>query len=114
MWLVQKVNADWRIVDNNNEPLINGGKNKNGEFVYMPTQYWIPRIQIMFMAEDPIIFAKRIAFAVKERFKCENSLRYNLYLDCMPNENTGELNNYVLRRVVSLAKNSIFFKNYKM
>ncbi|KAH8863214.1 Dynein heavy chain 1, axonemal [Schistosoma japonicum] len=61
----------------------------------------------MFLAEDPHIFARRVANAFKSRQQHESALRYNMYLDCMPNEGIGELSSAVLKRMTFLAKGCI-------
>ncbi|XP_041969812.1 dynein axonemal heavy chain 1-like [Aricia agestis] len=43
----------------------------------------IPRIRLMFKAEDPETFARRVQFAVQLRDEVENNLRFYLYLDCL-------------------------------
>ncbi|CAL1534974.1 unnamed protein product, partial [Lymnaea stagnalis] len=45
----------------------------------------------MFRAEDPRIFADRVAFAYQSRKQCEAELRYTLYVDCMPMDGLGNL-----------------------
>lgn len=114
LWLVQKVNKDGRIVDPSGKPVVNGGLLKNGMFVELRAQYWIPRIQLMFLAEDPDIFAQRVASAYRERQKHEAGLRYNLYLDCMPNEGIGELSSTTIKHMLFLAKDdTCTVKNYQ-
>ncbi|CAF4763844.1 unnamed protein product [Pieris macdunnoughi] len=43
----------------------------------------IPRIRLMFKADDPETFARRVKFAVDLRNEVENNLRFYLYLDCL-------------------------------
>ncbi|XP_060806154.1 dynein axonemal heavy chain 1-like [Amyelois transitella] len=43
----------------------------------------IPRIRLMFKADDPETFANRVKFAVDLRREVENNLRFYLYLDCL-------------------------------
>ena len=70
----------------------------------MPSQYWIPRVRLMFCAEDPQTYAKRVANAFVLRRSTEALLRYNLYIDCMPMEGVGELDQASLRRMTEWAK----------
>ncbi|KAM4652007.1 dynein axonemal heavy chain 1 [Discoglossus pictus] len=49
-----------------------------------PYQYWVPRIRLLFCAENPQVFAQRVAAASQLRKKTEALLMYNLYIDCMP------------------------------
>ncbi|CAL7945370.1 unnamed protein product [Xylocopa violacea] len=46
-------------------------------------EFKLPRIYIRFYAEDPRIFAKRLAAAIQQRRVAEASIKYNFYLDCM-------------------------------
>ncbi|XP_052749829.1 dynein axonemal heavy chain 1-like isoform X2 [Galleria mellonella] len=46
-------------------------------------RYNIPRIRLMFKADDPETFAQRVKFAVDLRREVENNLRFYLYLDCL-------------------------------
>ncbi|CAH8592966.1 unnamed protein product [Schistosoma turkestanicum] len=104
LWFVQKVDSSGRIVDENGKPVVNVGLLPREKPLDLQTQYWIPRIQVMFLAEDPQIFARRVATAFKSRQEHESALRYNLCLDCMPNERIGELSSVALRRMTFLAK----------
>lgn len=72
----------------------------------LKNQYWIHRVRLMFKSEDPTIFAERIAEAFKLRKDTEALLRYNLYVDCMPMDGVGELDQASLKRMVECAKNS--------
>jgi len=60
----------------------------------------------MFCAEDPRVFACRVANAFKLRKETEALLRYNLYIDCMPMDGVGELDQASLKRMIDCAKNS--------
>lgn len=70
----------------------------------MPNRYWVPRVQLYFKAEDPAVFAKRVASSYKARRYTESLLRYNLYIDCMPMEGVGELDQASLKRMTEWAK----------
>ncbi|KAK2862487.1 hypothetical protein Q5P01_002020 [Channa striata] len=48
------------------------------------TRYWVPRIRLLFIAEDPRVFVERIEFALKWRENTEALLLYHLSVDCMP------------------------------
>ncbi|XP_041639844.1 dynein heavy chain 1, axonemal [Cheilinus undulatus] len=69
-YLVQKVdqNAHWAGINNNEAG----------------TEYWIPRIRLLFMAEDPHMFVERIQFALHLRDNTEALILYHLSVDCMP------------------------------
>lgn len=45
---------------------------------------WIPRIRLLFMAEDPRVFVERIKFALRWRESTEALILYHLSVDCMP------------------------------
>lgn len=64
---------------------------------------WIPRIRLMFCAEDPTVFADRVAYAYNLRLKTEALLRYHLYVDCMPVDGLTELDTCSLDRMVRWA-----------
>ncbi len=70
----------------------------------LPTQYWIPRIRIMFAAEDPAKYVRRVAEAFHARKYTEALLRYNLYVDNMPMEGVGELDSASMKRITEWAK----------
>ena len=72
--------------------------------------YWIPRIRVMFLAEDPTVFARRVAHAHMSRSKTEALLRYHLYIDCMPTDEMAELDSDSLHRIVSTARSSLRLK----
>lgn len=46
--------------------------------------YWVPRIRLLFFAEDPRVFVERVQFAFKWRENTEALLLYHLSVDCMP------------------------------
>ncbi|XP_058497468.1 dynein axonemal heavy chain 1 [Solea solea] len=63
-------------------------------------KYWVPRIRLLFSAEDPRVFIERLQFALREREKRESELFYNLALDCMPIwEGTPSLDTHSLKRM---------------
>lgn len=47
---------------------------------------WLPRIHLMFKAENPEVFAQRVVKAHHARKEAESLLRYNLYVDSMPSD----------------------------
>ena len=75
-----------------------------GSRLSIPGQYWVPRIRLMFSAEDPRMFAERVANAFAFRRQTEALLRYHLYIDCMPMEGVGELDQASLKRMTDWAK----------
>lgn len=102
-WFVQKTDSSDRILNKEGQPIVNGGMDSHGYYCQLDSQYWIPRIQLMFLAEDPVIFAKRIASAYKARNEAESTIRYNLYLDCMPLNGVAEMDQRVLDDITELA-----------
>jgi len=58
----------------------------------------------MFRAEDPRLFAERLADAFDARQQTEALLRYHLYVDCMPMDGVGELDQASLKRMTDWAK----------
>lgn len=46
--------------------------------------FLLPRIYVMFCAEDPQLFCERVKAAVELRTLMQNYMRYHLYVDCMP------------------------------
>ena len=104
LWLVQKLNKQGRIVDLFGKSVVDGGKRSDGTRLRLDSQYWIPRVRLMFYAEDPATFAKRVANAFRQRKSTESELRYHLYIDCMPMEGVGELDQASLKRMTEWAK----------
>ncbi|EFC47930.1 hypothetical protein NAEGRDRAFT_78559 [Naegleria gruberi] len=52
---------------------------------------WLPRIYVMFLAENPVNFAKRVAHAHKSRKVAESLIRYFLYIEHMPSDDSSPL-----------------------
>lgn len=48
------------------------------------SKHWVPRIRLLFKAEDPRVFAERIHFALRLRKNAEKQLLWDLTVDCMP------------------------------
>ncbi|KAI4462801.1 dynein heavy chain 1 axonemal-like protein [Holotrichia oblita] len=65
--------------------------------------YEIPRIYLMFKAEDPMIFARRIKAAVDLRNQTESTIRYEFYLDCMTLTGTYDIDDASWNRIIRLA-----------
>lgn len=75
-----------------------------------PNQYWIPRIQLHFLAEDPRNFATRIEAAFFERKLVENYLRYQFYVDCMPIDGLLDMDPVSFRRSIDFVKSGVGLK----
>lgn len=69
-------------------------------------QVELPRLQIMFLGEDPFVFAKRIVRALQSCDVARHGLLYNLYIDSMPVEGVPMLAPEQLNRVMTLALNT--------
>uniref|UniRef100_W5KGW7 Uncharacterized protein n=1 Tax=Astyanax mexicanus TaxID=7994 RepID=W5KGW7_ASTMX len=81
-YLVQKADPLGRIRDRNGKPAVPGAQRNKDSL--LAGQFWVPRIRLMFCAEDPRIFAQRVQFALNSRKTTEAMLLYNLCVDCMP------------------------------
>lgn len=63
-------------------------------------RHWIPRIRLLFSAEDPRVFVRRIQFAMRLRANSEALILYNLTVDCMPIwDETPSIDPHCLRRI---------------
>ncbi len=51
----------------------------------------LTRINLLFNAEDPRIFAQRVAQAHQERIFADSQIRYNFFIDNMPTLELPEL-----------------------
>jgi len=49
-----------------------------GSRVMLTSQYWVPRVQLMFRAEDARVFARRVADAYRLRKRTEGLIRYHV------------------------------------
>ncbi|KAM3621699.1 uncharacterized protein V6R79_014713 [Siganus canaliculatus] len=68
------------------------------------TKYWVPRIRLLFRAEDPRVFVERIQFAKQLRERAEALIFYQLSVDCMPTwKGTPSLNTECIQRVKKKA-----------
>jgi len=74
-------------------------------------QFWVPRIRLMFCAEDPVNFARRVVDAFELRRKTEVLLRYHLYIDCMPTDGVPDISAQSLRRIIKWSKGSKMSSN---
>lgn len=58
----------------------------------------------MFRGEDPRVFARRVVDAFRRRKNSEALVRYSLYVDCMPMEGVGELDQASLKRMIEASR----------
>ena len=79
-------------------------KSSSSELNKKPVQFWVPRIRLMFCAEDPVNFAHRVVDAFELRRKTEILLRYHLYIDCMPTEGVSSITPEALKRITRWSK----------
>ncbi|XP_038627172.1 dynein heavy chain 1, axonemal [Tachyglossus aculeatus] len=84
LYLVHKMKEKGKVRDEEGQIILNGGMTPAGRAPLLPCQYWVPRIQLLFGSENPLVFAQRVISASSLRKKTEELLRYNLYLDCIP------------------------------
>jgi len=71
----------------------------------------LERINLLFDAEDPRIFAKRVAQAHSERIYADSQIRYHFYIDCMPQQGLHELDTEQQFRILSMATENKAFKD---
>lgn len=65
----------------------------------------LPRLRVLFAAEDPVLFAERCAAAHTARRFAELMIRYNFYIDNMPTDDVQTLNiDQVERMLESVRK----------
>ncbi|XP_062843095.1 dynein axonemal heavy chain 1 [Trichomycterus rosablanca] len=81
-YMVQKADTDGRVRDSRGKPVTIGADTIKGPL--QPDQYWVPRIRLLFCAEDPHLFVQRVQFALSARRDTEALLLYHLCIDCMP------------------------------
>ena len=65
----------------------------------------ISKINLVFGAEDPFQFAKRVAFAHQRRKYAESLIRYYFYIDNMPTEEIPTLNSEQKEKIVRKSTN---------
>ncbi|NXX05401.1 DYH1 protein, partial [Larus smithsonianus] len=74
-----------------------------GRAPLLSCQYWVPRVCLLFLAEDPQVFAQRVAFANSLRKKTQALLLYHLYVDCMPTDGLNSISEKSLQKMKLLA-----------
>ncbi|XP_078663939.1 dynein axonemal heavy chain 1-like [Branchiostoma floridae x Branchiostoma belcheri] len=111
LYLVQKLDKHGKLA---NKPLPDDSiytRNGPQTRIFMSNQYWIPRVRLMFCAEDPAVFTRRVADAVRARKLTESLIRYNLYVDCMPMDGMGEVEPASFQKMLKWAKDTPFLKD---
>ncbi|XP_008052032.1 dynein heavy chain 1, axonemal-like, partial [Carlito syrichta] len=99
LYLVHKTDEKGLVRDETGKPILNGGVTPEGRPPLQLCQYWVPRIQLLFCAEDPRVFTQRVVRANALRKNTEALLLYNLYIDCMPSEGQRIINEQSLSRI---------------
>lgn len=72
----------------------------------------LPRIFVMFLAEDPEVFVRRVVAAYNLRRETEALLSYSLCVDCMPPDAGQAVDESVLHRMLSLASSNKHVSKY--
>ncbi|XP_073667291.1 dynein axonemal heavy chain 1 [Tursiops truncatus] len=103
LYLVHKTNKDGLVRDEMGKPILNGGVTAEGRPPLLFCQYWVPRIQLLFCAEDPRVFTQRVVQANALRKNTEALLLYNLYVDCMPSEGQRLISEQSLSKIKQWA-----------
>ncbi|XP_040850525.1 dynein heavy chain 1, axonemal [Ochotona curzoniae] len=103
LYLVHKTDKRGLVRDEMGNPILNGGLTAEGRPPLLPCQYWVPRVQLLFCAEDPHVFTQRVVQANAARKETEALLRYNLYVDCMPCDGQQLINEQSLSRIKQWA-----------
>ncbi|XP_074517159.1 dynein axonemal heavy chain 1 [Sebastes fasciatus] len=107
-YLVQKVYQNRKLTDEEGNPIPHK-KHKNSKSpgvnaILDGTKFWVPRIRLVFSAEDPRIFVERIQFALRWRENTEALLLYHLSVDCTPTwRGTPSLDAHSLQRIKTHA-----------
>jgi hypothetical protein len=84
--------------------MTNRGLRPDGTRKILSNQYWIPRIQLCFDAEDPRVFTRRVEDAYNDRRLTEAYLRYHFYIDNMPVDGVIELDTVSFKRMLDWTK----------
>uniref|UniRef100_H0V0D2 Dynein axonemal heavy chain 1 n=1 Tax=Cavia porcellus TaxID=10141 RepID=H0V0D2_CAVPO len=106
LYLVHKTDSRGLVRDETGKPILNGGVTSEGRPPLLVCQYWVPRIQLLFCAEDPHVFTQRVVQANTLRKNTEALLRYNLYVDCMPSRNQQLISEQTLNKIKQWAMNT--------
>ncbi|KAI3369512.1 hypothetical protein L3Q82_007723 [Scortum barcoo] len=103
-YLVQKVHQNIQLTDGKGSPDLNEeqkkSKSSGASAMVAGNTYWVPRIRLLFIAEDPRVFVERLQFALCSRESTEALLLYHLSVDCMPiSRGTPSLDTHSLQRM---------------
>jgi dynein heavy chain len=64
------------------------------------------RLKLLFDVEDPVKFGERLARAYVDRIYKDSAIRYEFYISNMPQDETGNLKEDSMRKIVHHSKNS--------
>lgn len=67
-------------------------------------------LNVFFVGDDPILFADRLAKALQTRRYASSLLKYNYFIDCMP-EDSRKIGRESTARISSKAKANIWYAN---
>ncbi|XP_047204788.1 dynein axonemal heavy chain 1 isoform X4 [Girardinichthys multiradiatus] len=110
-YLVQKALHYSNKKDEEVKPIKKRGHKKKMDLLHGGSEHWVPRIRLLFKAEDPRVFAERIEFAVRFRKRAEVQLLYSTSVDCMPIwEGNPSLSDDSLRRIKIFVQSACGFK----
>nr|XP_009665828.1 PREDICTED: dynein heavy chain 1, axonemal [Struthio camelus australis] len=113
LYLVHKTDEKGLVRDEEGRPILNGGVTPEGRVPLLPCQYWVPRVCLLFLAEDPRVFAQRVVSANSLRKKTQALLLYHLYVDCMPTDGLNSINEKSLGKMKLLAMHTPNLKKEK-
>ncbi|KAI9349443.1 dynein heavy chain and region D6 of dynein motor-domain-containing protein [Zopfochytrium polystomum] len=71
---------------------------------------WLHRLNVVFLSEDPFVFARRFANACQLRQSVAKTLQYNFFIDCIPADESFKLPSDLINRVISGAGGKEKFK----
>ncbi|KAL6111885.1 dnah1 [Pungitius sinensis] len=87
-YLVQKVHQNSKLTDEEGNPALNKRQRKSKSAgvnaMVAGAKFWVPRIRLIFSAEDPRVFVERIQFALHLRENAKVLSFYHSCVDCMP------------------------------
>ncbi|XP_035980517.1 dynein heavy chain 1, axonemal isoform X4 [Fundulus heteroclitus] len=110
-YLVQKVLPCSNKNDEEGQPDEKTGHGKTVNLLHGGSEHWVPRIRLLFKAEDPRIFAERIEFALSMRNSAEVQLLYSTSVDCMPIwEGNPSLGDDSLQRIKTFVQSACGFE----
>nr|XP_040059002.1 dynein heavy chain 1, axonemal-like isoform X4 [Gasterosteus aculeatus aculeatus] len=107
-YLVQKVHQNSKLTDEEGNPALNKKHRKRKSAgvntMIAGAKFWVPRIRLIFSAEDPRVFVERIQFALHLRENAEALSFYHSCVDCMPFcRGTPTIDTHTLRLIKTRA-----------